>query len=180
MKFVLVAIALIILVSAKTKTENKIKTEIELNYVFDKIPSIDTIFAYADKHLKNRAFLFLTIKIEESGSGSQPSYLALNYNNLCGMRMPNKRKTYAIGETNTGYSIYRNWFESMLDFKIYLNTMEQHYINLYKKTPSNVDLIEYMNTNFNHLGSWKINTMKIYSSVEKKYKSYVKNYKHEK
>lgn len=175
MKFILGAIVLVLLMGTKPKTENKIKPTIELNYVFDKIPSMDTIFAYADKHLKNRAFLFLTIKIEESGSGSQPSYLATNYNNLCGMRMPNKRKTYAIGVTNTGYSIYRNWFESMLDFKIYLNTMEQHYINLYKKTPSNVDLIEYMNTNFNHLESWKIKTMRIYSTVEQRYKSNINN-----
>lgn len=141
-----------------------------IDYInLNRVPSTDTLFRVAKNFIGPRAHLFIAIKIEESGNDNHYSWLSLTYNNLCGMRFPQNRKTYAIGKTNTNYAIYRNWFECLLDFKIYLEILERKYVEKYKKTPTDVQLIEYMSTRFNHFAKWKTDMLSILKRVKKKY-----------
>lgn len=170
---------LIFLVFGALKTEIKNPEQVNFNTkkdtlsidenVLKTIPDIDLMHQYAKQYLGKHADLFIAIKIEESGNNNNYSWLAKKHNNLCGMRFPNVRKTYAIGKTNSNYSIYKNWFDCMLDFKLYILKMEQHYIKKFNKVPNDIDLIEYMSTNFNHFETWKINLLNIIYTVKRKY-----------
>lgn len=51
-------------------------------------------------------------------SANFTSYIFKENNNMFGMRMPNKRKTYAIG-TNKTYAVYANWKMSIQDYALY-------------------------------------------------------------
>ncbi|MDP2176121.1 MAG: hypothetical protein Q8K70_09465 [Bacteroidota bacterium] len=136
---------------------------------YKRVPSVDTLFMVAKKYLGKHAHLFVAIKIIESGNTNKYSWLALKHNNLCGMRFPKNRKTYAISKTNSNYAIYRNWFESILDFKIYIHLIEKKYLSEHKNTPSDVDLINYMSTRYNHFDFWKTNMLQLIKMVHKKY-----------
>jgi hypothetical protein len=136
---------------------------------FKRVPSVDTLFMVAKQYLGKHAHLFVAIKIIESGNTNKYSWLALNHYNLCGMRFPKNRKTYAVSKTNSNYAIYRNWFESMLDFKIYIHLIEAKYLSEHKNTPSDVDMINYMSTRFNHYDFWKTNMLQLIKTVHKKY-----------
>lgn len=49
----------------------------------------------------------------ESASGK--SNLAVNYNNLTGMKFPTVRLTTSIGKTKSGFAIYGDWRDSIID-----------------------------------------------------------------
>lgn len=51
-------------------------------------------------------------------SGHFTSSLFERANNLFGMKVPKQRETVAIGNTN-GYSKYKNWHESIYDYKLW-------------------------------------------------------------
>jgi hypothetical protein len=133
------------------------------------VPATDTLFKVAKEFIGNRAHLFLAIKIEESGNDKHYSWLSTTHFNLCGMRFPRNRKTYAIGKTNTNYAIYRNWFECLLDFKIYMEMIEKSYVEKFKKTPTDLQLIEFMSSRFNHFAKWKTDMLSILKTVKRKY-----------
>jgi hypothetical protein len=136
-----------------------------------RVPSMDTLHRVAKKYLGKWAYLFLAIKIEESGNNGHYSWLSVNHYNLCGMRFPRSRRTYATGSTNTNYAVYRNWFECMLDFKIYLEIIEGKYVEKYKKPPKDdIDMINFMYNSFNHFTKWKKDMMILIRYVKKKYK----------
>jgi hypothetical protein len=87
------------------------------------------------------------------------------------MRFPKTRKTYAIGSTNTNYAIYRNWFECMLDFKIYMENHENKFKEKFKRAPKDdVEMINYMFNTFNHFAKWKKDMLILIKYVRKKYK----------
>lgn len=52
-------------------------------------------------------------------SGNLSSSLCKKYNNLFGMRLPRKRKTTAISESESKYAIYKDWSESVKDYKLF-------------------------------------------------------------
>jgi hypothetical protein len=136
-----------------------------------RVPSVDTLYRVAKKYLGKWAHLFLAIKIEESGNSGHYSWLSVNHYNLCGMRFPRSRRTYATGSTNTNYAIYRNWFECMLDFKIYLEIVERKFVEKNKKSPKDdVEMINFMFNSFNHFDKWKKDMMVLIKYVKKKYK----------
>lgn len=117
------------------------------------------------------AYLFLAIKIEESGNNGHYSWLSVTHYNLCGMRFPRARKTYAIGSTKTNYAIYRNWFECMLDFKIYMDNVEKRFTDKNKRAPKDdVEMIHFMYNSFNHFAKWKKDMLILIKYVKKKYK----------
>jgi hypothetical protein len=151
---------------------NKIKvdTVFDINSMdFKRVPSVDTLFMVAKKYLGKHAYLFTAVKIVESGNTNKYSWLAINHFNLCGMRFPTKRKTYAISKTNTNYAIYRNWFECMLDFKIYIHLVEDKYKLKHHKTPTDKDMIEFLSNSYNQHGSWKTFMFQMLDSVKNKY-----------
>lgn len=136
-----------------------------------RVPGVDTLYKVAKKYLGRWAHLFLAIKIEESGNSGHYSWLSVNHYNLCGMRFPKARKTYAIGSTNTNYAIYRNWFECMLDFKIYMENHENKFKEKFKRAPKDdVEMINYMFNTFNHFAKWKKDMLILIKYVRKKYK----------
>lgn len=136
-----------------------------------RVPNLDTLHRVAKKYLGKWAHLFLAIKIEESGNNGHYSWLSVNHYNLCGMRFPKSRRTYATGATNTNYAIYRNWFECMLDFKIYLDIIERKFVEKHKKQPKDeVEMINFMFNSFNHFDKWKKDMMILIKYVKKKYK----------
>lgn len=132
---------------------------------------MDTLFRVAKKYMGRWAHLFLAVKIEESGNQGHYSWLSTKHFNLCGMRFPGSRRTYAIGATNTNYAIYRNWFECMLDFKIYMENIEKRYVDKHNKPPAtDLDMIHFMFNTFNHFDKWKKDMVVMIKYVHKKYK----------
>jgi hypothetical protein len=136
-----------------------------------RVPSLDTLHLVAKKYLGKWSYLFLAIKMEESGGNGHYSWLSLKHYNLCGMRFPNVRRTYAIGKTNTNYAIFRNWFECMLDFKIYMEIKERKFIESKKRAPKDdVEMIHFMFNSFNHFDKWKKDMLILIKYVKRKYK----------
>ncbi len=136
-----------------------------------KVPDVATLHKVAKKYFGKWSYLFLAIKIEESGNNGHFSWLSTTHFNLCGMRYPKSRRTYAIGSTNTNYAIFRNWFECMLDFKLYLDNVEAKYIAANNKPPKDeFAMIDYMFNSFNHFDKWKKDMIILTKYVKKKYK----------
>ena len=76
---------------------------------------------------ENLARLIYTLKIAHPDivmaqaiieSGNFKSNIFKENNNLFGMKMPEYRKTTAIG-TNRGHAVYRNWRESVIDYALW-------------------------------------------------------------
>ena len=136
-----------------------------------RVPNMDTLHKVARKYMGRWNYLFLAIKMEESGANGHYSWLSSTHYNLCGMRFPRVRRTYAIGATSTNYAIYRNWFECMLDFKIYIESIESKFIEKNKRSPKDeVEMIHFMFNSFNHFAKWKKDMLVLIKYVKKKYK----------
>jgi hypothetical protein len=136
-----------------------------------RVPNMDTLHKVARKYMGRWDYLFLAIKMEESGANGHYSWLSSTHYNLCGMRFPRARRTYAVGATNTNYAIFRNWFECMLDFKIYIESVEAKFIQKNKRPPKDdVEMIHFMYNSFNHFAKWKKDMLVLIKYVKKKYK----------
>jgi hypothetical protein len=140
------------------------------NYNLKVVPDIPVLYNVASKHMGRWAHLFLAIKIEESGNSGKYSWLAKKHFNLCGMRFPRQRRTYAVAKTNTNYAIYRNWYECVLDFKLYMDNLEVRFQKVKgREAKSDYEMLEFMFNSYNHFETWKINVNKILRGVHKKY-----------
>ncbi len=136
-----------------------------------KVPDVARLDQVAKKYFGKWHHLFLAIKIEESGNNGHYSWLSTTHYNLCGMRFPRSRRTYAIGSTNTNYAIFRNWFECMLDFKLYIDNVETKFIATNKRAPKDeLEMIDFMFNSFNHFDKWKKDMYILTKYVKKKYK----------
>ncbi len=134
------------------------------------VPDVAILHKVAKKYMGRWHHLFLSIKIEESGNTGHYSWLSINHYNLCGMRFPQSRRTYAISATNTNYAIFRNWFECMLDFKIYMDNVEVKFVEKYKRAPKDeMEMIDYMFNHFNHFSKWKRDMRILLKYVKKRY-----------
>lgn len=152
--------------SAKVDTTDLLKS-LDMKVV----PDIATLYKVGKKYIGKWNYLFLAIKIEESGNNGKYSWLSTTHFNLCGMRYPKQRKTYAIGKTNTNYAIYRNWFESILDFKIYLDNIDKSFFEQYKREAKDeYEMVDFLFSKFNHFAKWKTDMYSILKQVKKKYK----------
>jgi hypothetical protein len=83
---------------------------------------------------ENLARLIYTLKIAHPDivmaqaiieSGNFKSNIFKENNNLFGMKMPEYRKTTAIG-TNRGHAVYRNWRESVIDYALWQGKRARH------------------------------------------------------
>lgn len=134
------------------------------------VPDIATLYKVSKKYMGRWAMFFIAIKIEESGNNGKYSWLSTTHYNLIGMRFPKSRRTYAIGSTNTNYAIYRNWFDCILDFKIYLDNIEKKRLEEGGKPfKDELELLDYMTTRFNHFDKWESDMKIILKYVKKKY-----------
>jgi hypothetical protein len=122
----------------------------------NQIPPVKDLHTVAKGVVGNWSKLFIAVKIEESGHDGQNSFYALNYHNLTGMRYPTKRKTTAVGKGYDYYAIYSNWYQSMVDFKLYLNYMEATHYLKYKRYPNNEkEFIQFLYGSFNVYSKWR-------------------------
>lgn len=156
-----------------TTSANKDTVDVLQGLDLKRVPGVDTLYKVAKKYMGKWAHLFIAIKIEESGNTGHYSWswLSVKHYNLCGMRFPKSRKTYAIASTNTNYAIYRNWFECMLDFKIYIENHEAKFVQKFKRVPKDeVEMINYMFNTFNHFAKWRKDMLILIKYVKKKYR----------
>ena len=59
----------------------------------------------------------------------------------------------------------------MLDFKIYIESIEAKFIEKNKRPPSDeVEMIHFMYNSFNHFAKWKKDMLVLIKYVKKKYK----------
>lgn len=120
-----------------------------------RIPKVSEIHTVAKLTLGKWAKLFTVLKIEESGSDGQASVYALKYYNLVGMRYPQKRKTTAIRRGYSYYSVYENWYESMIDFQYYMDYMEGSFYRKYKRYPKNEkEFVRHIHGSYNVYDKW--------------------------
>lgn len=68
----------------------------------------------------NRDFALYIIAQSLHESGNYTSQLAVNYNNLFGMKQPQKRETLSKGPTPNGYASYENYLDSVGDLLLWL------------------------------------------------------------
>jgi hypothetical protein len=136
----------------------------------DSIPSIDIMYTIAKEYIPENATFFIAIKMEESGADNQNSFLAKEYNNLIGMRYPRNRETYSIASTNTNYSIYRNWFECMLDFNLYMENIENSFKKKHKRGFKNdYEKLDYLFNFYNGFEKWYNDMVFLIRYTNKKY-----------
>lgn len=87
-------------------------------------------------------------------SANFKSYIFKKNNNMFGMRMPNRRKTHAIGVNKT-YAVYEDWKMSIQDYALYQKSVlkdrdiskENYYVFLgrrYAESPEYVAVIKKM------------------------------------
>lgn len=122
----------------------------------NKIPKAQQLYTVAKKELGKWARLFVIVKIEESGADGKNSFYAKEYNNLTGMRFPgSKRKTTAVAMGKSYYAIFNHWYDCMKDFGLYMEMMENHFIEKHKRAPKDdIEMINHMHGSYNKYSKW--------------------------
>ena len=77
----------------------------------------DSVKVYIKQLRFKHPDLIYLIWAQESGYGA--SNLARRYNNPLGLKTAKKRGSVSIGETGSGFAIYRHWKDAFVDLKIY-------------------------------------------------------------
>lgn len=67
-------------------------------------------------NISHPEIVLIQAKVE---SGNFQSKLFIQHNNIFGMKLATKRPTTAIGKTSSGYAIFNNWKESVIDYALY-------------------------------------------------------------
>jgi|GEM_PF-2852339 len=150
---------IVILVSGVHPYRIEEKPKIDENTLYvklDKLPTVQEIYDAAKPILGKHAKLFVALKVKETGNDGGYAEVLRKHNNLVGMKMPGARYTFAIGQTSTRYAIYKNWFESLLDFKVYIGKEEK---KKKRKTgkgfATDRELLKYMYGSYNTNQEWK-------------------------
>lgn len=121
----------------------------------DKIPEMEVLYAVSKEELGKWAKLFIAVKIEESGVDGKHSGLARVRNNLVGMRVPKRRRTYCVGSTSTNYAIYNNWFESMQDFRVFIEIKERKFKRKHGHSPKDEhEFVDHLYGSYNIYSKW--------------------------
>ena len=121
-----------------------------------KLPKLQVLYDVSKVELGRWAKLFVAIKMEESGVDGKNSGLARVRNNLVGMRVPRSRETKCIGSTSTNYAIYKNWYEAVQDFNIFIKIKERGFKKKYKRAPKNEhEFVDYMYGSYNIYSKWQ-------------------------
>lgn len=121
------------------------------------IPRAQQLYTVAKKSVGKWAKLFIAIKIEESGADGKNSFYALRYNNLTGMRYPGAgRLTTSTGAGHNYYAIFNNWHDCMLDFRYYIEIMENKFVERYNRQPKDeYEMVNFMHGSFNVYQKWR-------------------------
>lgn len=128
----------------------------------NQIPKLSDLHKAATVKLGRWAKLFVVIKMQESGVDGKQSFLARVHNNLTGMRFPKQRSTTAIGVTKTKYSIYKNWYDCMMDFDLFLKHTTNGFTSKFNREPKDeYEMINYIYGSFNPYSTWKRDIFKL-------------------
>jgi len=121
------------------------------------IPKAQQLYTVAKKSVGRWAKLFTVIKIEESGADGKNSYYAKHYANLTGMRFPGTgRKTTSVRSGHNYYAVFNNWHDCMLDFKYYMDVMDNKFEAKYgRPAKDEYEMVNFMFGSFNIYGKWK-------------------------
>lgn len=122
----------------------------------DELPKLQTLYDVSKEEVGDWAKLFVAIKMEESGVDGKNSGLARVRNNLVGMRVPKRRETKCIGSTSTNYAIFKNWYEAVQDFKIFIDIKERGFIKKYNRLPHDEhEFVDYLYGSYNIYSKWQ-------------------------
>lgn len=121
------------------------------------VPGAQHLYTVAKPIMGKWAKLFVVIKIEESGADGKNSYYAKNYYNLTGMRYPGAgRKTTSVGSGNNYYAKFNHWYDCIVDFKYYMEVLDQKFEAKYKRPAANeTEMVNFMFGSFNVHQKWK-------------------------
>lgn len=121
------------------------------------VPRAQHLYTVAKKSVGRWAKLFTVIKIEESGADGKNSFFAKSYFNLTGMRYPGAgRQTTAIAAGYNYYAIFNNWHDCMVDFKHYMDVMDEKFEKKYgRKANDEYEMVNFMHGSFNVYQKWK-------------------------
>ena len=130
---------------------------VNLRLSLKEIPPARSLHQVAKFVIGPWAKVFTVIKLQESGADGKNSYLAKEFNNLTGMRMPGKgRTTTAIGKTKTNYAIFASWYDCMVDFNYYLKQVLAGFREVKGREPKDeFEIIDYMYGSYNPYSRWK-------------------------
>lgn len=130
---------------------------VNLRLPLQELPTVRQMHAVAKFRIGRWAKVFTVIKLQESGADGQYSYLAREFNNLTGMRMPRGlRPTTAVAATKTNYAIFANWFDCLVDFDHYLDFTLKGFRNKFGREPKDeYEIINYIFGSYNPYGTWK-------------------------
>ncbi len=152
-------------VAAQTGSDSIVRTtsdslfidSVNLRLSLKEIPPARSMHQVARFVIGHWAKVFTVIKLQESGADGKNSYLAVEFNNLTGMRMPgNSRPTTAIGKTKTNYAIFSSWYGCMVDFHYYLEHTLTLFRKEHKREPKDeYEVIDFMFGSYNPYSSWK-------------------------
>lgn len=121
------------------------------------IPKAQHLYTVAKVTVGKWAKLFTAIKIEESGADGKNSYYAKAYNNLTGMRFPSSnRKTTAVRAGRSYYAIFNHWHDCMLDWKYYIESMEEKFVAKHNRVPKDeFEMVDFMFGSYNPYSKWR-------------------------
>jgi len=130
---------------------------VNLRLPLQELPTVRQMHAVAKFRIGRWAKVFTFIKLQESGADGQYSYLAREFNNLTGMRMPRGlRPTTAVAATKTNYAIFANWFDCLVDFDHYLDFTLKGFHNKFGREPKDeYEIINYIFGSYNPYRTWK-------------------------
>lgn len=121
------------------------------------IPKAQELYTVAKVTVGKWAKLFTAIKIEESGADGKNSYYAREYNNLTGMRFPRSgRQTTALRAGRSYYAIFNHWHDCMLDWKYYIELMENKFVAKHNRVPKDeFEMVDFMFGSYNPYDKWR-------------------------
>jgi len=141
----------------RTSADSLFIDSVNLRLSLKEIPGARSMHQVAKFVIGRWAKVFTVIKLQESGADGKNSYLAKEFNNLTGMRMPgNGRQTTAIGKTKTNYAIFSSWYDCMIDFHYYLEQTLTKFRDTKGREPnSEFEIIDFMFGSYNPYSRWK-------------------------
>jgi flagellum-specific peptidoglycan hydrolase FlgJ len=132
MKKVVLTIFLSLVVLSNTKTEYY-----EVHRRINILSENTLLFKMKQIGILYPEIVLAQAKIE---TGNFTSVIFIENNNLFGMKLPERRKTTAVGE-NRNHAKYTSWVQSLLDYKIWQDGMIH-------KTPTKRSYLSYLKRNY--------------------------------
>lgn len=117
--FVLSGFIFVLYLIYETNTEKSYEIEVQQEIKEDALSFKDSVYNYMLELRIEHPHIVIAQSILETGHFT--SDLAVNNNNLFGMKMPTERATTAIS-VRKKHAVFNNWKESVIDYALYQMT----------------------------------------------------------